>query len=102
MSDAAWTDDQFGLWLGVCAGCDVEARVNDVGLCQECASKLERDLIRERSWEHSASAYALPLSEREALRGHVIRKHGAALELIAPLDRSGAHPRRKRRHENRA
>ena len=100
MSDAAWTDDQFGLWLGVCAGCDVEARVNDVGLCQECASKLERDLIRERSWEYSVSAYALTPSGREALRDQVIRNHGPALELIAPLDRSGADPRRKRRRKN--
>ena len=101
MSDAAWTDDRFGLWLGECAGCEADARVNDLGLCRECASKLERDLIRERSWEHSVSAYALTPSGREALRDQVIRNHGPALELIAPRDRSGAHPRRKRHRKNR-
>jgi len=50
------TDDlEFG--AATCAGCDEITSVDDIGLCRECAAKLERDLIRE---------------------------HGGALELIAP------------------
>jgi hypothetical protein len=94
-------DDRFGLWDGECRGCDIYGRVDDLGLCEECASKLERDLIRERSWDHSAAAYALPPDRREALREEVVRHHGPEFELIAESGQSRAARRRKRRRKSR-
>jgi len=76
--------DEFGLWDGQCAGCDDYGRVNDLGLCAECTDKLDRDMIRNRDWEYSATAWACPKEKREALRKEVIRTYGAKLELIAP------------------
>jgi len=41
-------DDNFlGTFEGECQGCDMITRVNDLGLCEECSGKLERDLIRQ-------------------------------------------------------
>lgn len=81
-------DEEFGLYEAECAGCDLFTRVNDVGLCSDCAGKLERDLIRQRDWECSILAYGVPVEKREELRQHVIKKHGAGLELIAPVNAS--------------
>jgi rRNA maturation endonuclease Nob1 len=33
-----------------CQGCDMFLPVNDLGLCEDCAGKLERDMIRKRDW----------------------------------------------------
>ena len=41
-------DDEFGRYEGECVGCDMYGRLNDMGLCEECAGKLERDLIGQR------------------------------------------------------
>ena len=87
-------DLEFG--AATCAGCDEITSVDDIGLCRECAAKLDRDLIRERSWEHSISAFFLKPDERELLRERVVREHGGALELIAPSG-SRTQPRRKKR-----
>lgn len=67
-----------------CYGCDFFAQLNDLGLCEECATKLERDLIRQRDWEYSISAFGLSPEAREALRRQIIKQYGANLELIAP------------------
>lgn len=67
----------------ICVGCDLSLPVNDLGLCDKCYEKLERDLIRARDWEHSATAFAIPNNQLEALREEVIRKHGVSYELIA-------------------
>ena len=32
-------------------GCDLFTMLNDFGLCEECAGKLERDLLRQRDWD---------------------------------------------------
>jgi hypothetical protein len=89
------TDDlEFG--AATCAGCDEITNVDDIGLCRDCAAKLDRDLIRERSWDHSISAFCLKPDEREALRDRVVREHGGPLELIAPSG-SRTQPRRKKR-----
>ena len=77
---------EFGLYEAQCHGCDIFTRVDDVGLCENCAGKLERDLIRERDWAYSTIAYGVPPEKREELRKKVIQKHGKALELIAPYD----------------
>ncbi len=69
-----------------CAGCDDYGKVDDVGLCEECGAKLDRDMIRERHWERSVSAWLCPKDKREELRRRVVKKHGAKLELIAPAE----------------
>ena len=76
--------DGFGFYEDECQGCDIFTRVNDLGLCEECAGKLERDLIRQRDWDYSAKAFGVPASKREALRRQVVAQHGEKLELIAP------------------
>ncbi len=74
----------FGSYEGECAGCDSYTKVDDLGLCEGCGAKLDRDMIRERDWERSMTAWVCPQDKREELRNQVIRKHGAKLELIAP------------------
>jgi hypothetical protein len=83
----------FGFYKGECQGCDIFTRVNDLGLCEECAGKLERDLIRQRDWDYSATAFGVPALKREDLRRHVVQQYGEKLELIAP--RKGTQKKRK-------
>lgn len=85
----------FGSYEGECQGCDIFTRVNDLGLCEECAGKLERDLIRQRDWDYSATAFGVPASKREELRRQVVARHGEKLELIAPS--KGTQRKRKSR-----
>jgi hypothetical protein len=66
----------------ICVGCDLPFPVNDLGLCDNCFAKLERDLIRSRDWEYSVTAFAVAPDQLEALRERVIRDYGAAYELI--------------------
>jgi hypothetical protein len=86
-----------------CAGCDVFGPTTSEGLCSDCAQKLERDLIRQRDWDYSVSAYALPDEAREELRRKVIAQFGAALELIAEErpDKKANKKKRKRRRRQR-
>ncbi|MDL1867396.1 hypothetical protein FBR06_09225 [Betaproteobacteria bacterium PRO4] len=65
-----------------CVGCDLPFPVNDLGLCDDCAAKLDRDLIRSRDWEYSVTAFAVAPDQLETLRERVIRDYGAAYELI--------------------
>jgi hypothetical protein len=44
---------------------------------------LERDLIRQRDWEYSATAFLLSDEAREDLRRKVVAEYGEGLELIA-------------------
>ena len=60
------------------SGSAQSAPVNDLGLCDECHAKLERD------WEYAATAFLLTDAAREALRARVIAEYGEKLELIAP------------------
>ena len=69
---------------GECQACDMYGPVDDMLLCNECAGKLERDLIRQRNWDHCVSAFVLPDKEREKLRNNVVKKYGESLELIEP------------------
>jgi hypothetical protein len=87
-----WPPEQVG---NICAGCDLPAVVNDLGLCGRCNAKLERDLIRDRDWDRSATAFLTPDDKREELRARVIREYGAAYELIEPL--GGRTPKKKRK-----
>lgn len=74
---------------GECQACDIYGPVDDMLLCDKCADKLERDLIRQRDWDHCVSAFVLADEKREALRNNVIKKYGKALELIAPSGKAG-------------
>ena len=86
-------EEEFGLYDGFCQACDLATRVDDMSLCAECAGKLERDFIRLREWDYSASCFGLPVDRREVLRKEIVKKFGKELELIdAPADR----PSRKR------
>jgi hypothetical protein len=79
------------LWHeGECQGCDILGIVNDLGLCEECNAKLDRDLIRQRDWEYSMTAAVTPNEQREELRQRIIARYGSAYELISP-------PEKKRR-----
>jgi hypothetical protein len=53
------TDEEWGWYDGQCYACDLFGRVDDLGLCEECRTKLERDLIRQRDWDYSAWAFGL-------------------------------------------
>lgn len=76
----------------LCKGCDANTPLDDIGLCSNCAAKLERDFIRQRDWDYSVSTFRLPVPKREELRRHVIKQHGPHLELIVD-DK----PRKRRR-----
>ena len=91
---------EFGLWEGKCYGCDIYTRVNDLQLCEDCDAKLDRDLIRQRDWAYSASAFGVPPENLEELRNAVIEKHGAQLELIAEK-RPKKHRSKKRRKKHK-
>jgi hypothetical protein len=96
-------NSEFGLHEAECQGCDIFTRVNDVGLCEECAPKLDRDLIRQRDWDYSVTAYMVPPEQREELRKKVIQEYGKDLELIAPygaekLDSKASKRGKKRQH----
>lgn len=75
---------------GECQVCELWCSVNDLGLCEECNAKLDRDLIRQRDWEYSMTAAVTPHERREELRQKVIAQYGAKNELISQ-------PEKKRR-----
>lgn len=77
------TEHEFGMRDGPCVGCEVFRRIDDLGLCADCSKKLERDLIRERDWAYSVTAYGLNDEQREEIRRQVIGEFGEGLELIA-------------------
>lgn len=87
-SDDDDDDDDFlfgdGFYEGECEGCDNCLPLNDLGLCHECAEKLERDLIRQRDWDYTAAGFLEDPADLEEIRAKVIKKYGEKLELIAP------------------
>ena len=96
-------DDFWDFAESQCQGCDLYLPVNDLNLCDECASKLDRDLIRKRDWDYSTSAFGLDPSLREELYRQVIAQYGEKLELIASSKeiKSSARKQRKRRMKKR-
>jgi len=101
------SEDSFGHYQGECQGCDTFFPVDETGLCEQCAGKLERDLIRERQWDYSVMAYGAPTEKREELRKAVVDKYGEKLELILPFKDSkktaslGKRKKRKSKKRNR-
>ncbi len=90
--------EAWGTNDGQCIGCDLWGRINDLGLCEQCAGKLERDLIRQRDWDRSAVTWGLDAERREQVRHQVIGQYGEALELIAPPQKA---KRKLRGHSRR-
>jgi hypothetical protein len=92
-------EEEGGWYDGQCQACELWGRVDDVALCEACRDKLERDLVRLRDWEYSASGFGLSDEGREALYRQVIARHGQALELVASQAGSGKKrsPRKRRR-----
>lgn len=78
----------------ICVGCDLPFPVNDLGLCDNCFAKLERDLIRSRDWERSVTAFAVASDQLEALRERIVGDYGADYELIEPQDGKKQKPKR--------
>ena len=91
----------FGFYEGECQGCDIFTSLNDLGLCEECAGKLDRDLVRQRNWDYSALAFGCPESKREELRNEIIKHYGEKLELIAPNKRAARKPKKKRKSKRK-
>lgn len=94
------TDEELGWCDGQCYACGLPGRVDDLGLCEECRTKLERDLIRQRDWDYSAWAFGLSDEGREKLYRQVITQHSKKLELITPTEgtrkQRPAHRRRRK------
>ena len=80
-----------------CYGCDALETLNDLGLCESCVEKLERDLIRARDWEYSVTVFGMSREAREAKHAEIIAKHGSQMELI-----EAAPPKRPRRQARRS
>ncbi|MFH1323483.1 MAG: hypothetical protein ABIH80_06640 [Methanobacteriota archaeon] len=94
--------NDFGLYEGECQACDIIQPVNDLGLCEECNGKLERDMIRQRNWAYSALAFGCPEPKLEELRKEVIQQYGAKLELIAQTKGNQKKPKKKKRKKKRS
>ena len=86
----------WGCFEADCYACDLYGLVNDLFLCEECAGKLERDLLRQRDWDYAATAYGLSSDQRENVRSQVIARYGKKLELIAPANETPREPSKKK------
>lgn len=85
MTNERYEDDYWDNWNSeICVGCDLPSHVNNVGLCDSCYAKLERDMIRSRDWDRSGLAFGTPDSELENLRLRIMREFGKDYELIEP------------------
>jgi len=94
--------NDYGFYEGECQACDSFESLNDIGLCQECNTKLDRDLIRERDWAYSASAFGVPESKLEELRKKVIEIYGEKLELIAPTKSAPKKSKKRKRKKKKS
>ncbi|UCE18227.1 MAG: hypothetical protein JSV84_15435 [Gemmatimonadota bacterium] len=95
-------DDLWPQYEAECQGCDTWGPVDDIGLCEDCAGKLERDMIRQRDWACSALAFGCPKDKLEDLRNEVINKYGEQLELIAEEKPTRNRSKKKRRGTRRS
>ena len=97
------TDEAWGWNDGQCYACELFGRVDDLGLCEECRTKLERDLVRQRDWDYSAWAFGLSDEGREKLYQQVVAEYGKKLELIAsPEGTPKQHPAHRRKRKGDA
>ncbi|MFC1535311.1 hypothetical protein ACFL7M_18335 [Thermodesulfobacteriota bacterium] len=100
-SDELNEDEYCDGYEGQCQACDEYGPMDDMSLCNECAGKLERDLIRQRDWEYSASAFGLTNELCEKLRSDVIKKFGNELELIAPSRKKKKSRKKSKRRQKK-
>ena len=56
-------DDLFDHFEWECQGCGLFLPIDNVGLCGQCAAKLDRDLIRQRDWDYSTAAFGVDPSK---------------------------------------
>ena len=77
-------DEDFGFYEGECQGCGCFSSLDDIGLCEDCSGKFERDMIRQRNWDYSALAFGVPGNKREELRRQIVKEYGERFELIVP------------------
>ncbi|MFO7681094.1 MAG: hypothetical protein R6X34_13685, partial [Chloroflexota bacterium] len=79
-----------------------EVRLSQLGrvLCDGDALD-DRDLIRQRAWDYSATAFACHPKEYEALRQVVMEQYGPAYELLAPPEEQPPRCRRPPRKRQR-
>lgn len=97
-------DDSAGEFEGECLGCGLCLPLDDLGLCGQCAGKLDRDLIRERQWDYSVTAFGVPTEKREEIRKAVIDQFGERPELIVPSkgnERTGSSAKPRKRKARR-
>ncbi len=95
-------DELFGInSTGECQGCDTTKSLNDLGLCDDCAEKLNRDLIRQRDWAYSSLAFEVPSSKHEELRENIISVYGEKLELIGPSKNLSTSRKRKKKRKKK-
>ncbi len=80
-----------------CKGCDATSALNELGLCNDCADKLDRDMLRLRDWDFTKLSIGLQPEERENLRRQIISQHGKELELILPRRKSQRRSKRRSR-----
>lgn len=81
-------DDLWGIYEAECQACDIIAQVNDMMLCQNCAEKFERDMIRQKLWGYSSEAFCLSTEQQEKLYQQVVKEYGEDYELIVPPENS--------------
>lgn len=72
----------------LCAGCDLPFELDELGLCSDCTVKLDRDFIRSRNWDYSATVFAMCNDRLEILREQLVQQYGKGYELIDPLTKS--------------
>ncbi|WP_341285801.1 hypothetical protein [Priestia megaterium] len=68
---------------GECHGCFMIKKVNHIPFCESCNSKMERDLVRQRSYDYSELTVHLSSKEaKENVRKNIIFKYGPKLEIV--------------------
>ncbi len=90
-------EDDWPDYEGKCQACDAYGPVDDMSMCDACAGKFERDVIRLREWDYSATAFGTPKESLEALRDEVIKRYGGKLEMLAPPNEGARRSRKKRK-----
>lgn len=79
-------DEIFGDGEGPCVACGADEAVDDMGFCEPCSEKFERDMLRHRRWKYSLTAAYTPEEEYENLRRDTIEQFGPDLELLDESD----------------
>ena len=69
-----------------CRGCNNFSHLDDMGYCEKCGEKFERDMLRLRRWEFSLTASYIPKDEYENLRQDTIDQFGPEFEILSEDD----------------